>query len=232
MITAIRGALTPQLLPAYVAKIDDHIYIHELASDERHLLGRSDVSIIGSGSGVTTSAAHAVAAPAYGHILPSVDELRESFIEIRDRETRELITVIELLSPTNKTRGSDREQYIGKRNVILAHNPHLVEIDLLRGGERMPVEGLPDCDYMVFVSRSYERPRVELWPLALRDVLPTIPIPLRLGDRDATIDLERLLHEQYDAAGYESYVYRGRIQPPLSSADAGWAESLSAGMRH
>jgi hypothetical protein len=204
-ITAIRSALTPQIRPSYVAKIDDHIYIHELASDERYLLGRSDVSVVRSGGGTATATAHSVA-PAYGQIVPGVDQVREPYIEIRDRETRELIAVIEILSPTNKTPGSDREQYIGKRNVILSSNTHLVEIDLLRGGERMPVEGLAPCDYVVMVRRSYERPRIGLWPLSLRDPLPTIPVPLRIGDSDATIDLERLLHEQYDAAGYEEYM--------------------------
>lgn len=231
MIAAIRSGLTPQLRPNYAAKIDDHIYIHELSSDERYLLGRSDVSVLpttsSTGGVATADRTHAVIAPAYGQILPDVDEVRESFIEIRDRETRELITVIELLSPTNKAAGSDREQYIGKRKVILAHNPHLVEIDLLRGGARTPIEGLPSCDYLVMVSRSYERPRVELWPLALRDALPIIPVPLRQGDRDATIDLQRLLHEQFDAAGYEDYIYRGQPQPPLADDDAEWAKSRS-----
>ena len=109
----------------------------------------------------------------------SIDVL-ESFIEIRDRETREVVTVVELLSPTNKAPGSDREQYLGKRKVLLAGNTHVVEIDLLRSGQRAPVGEMPECDYVVMVSRSYERPRVELWPLALSDPLPTIPIPLRL----------------------------------------------------
>ena len=167
-------------------------------------------------------------APIYGHISPAVDQVHESFIEIRDRESRELITVVELLSPTNKASGSDREQYVGKRKTILAGNPHLVEIDLLRGGYRMPVEGLAACDYMVMVSRSYERPRVELWPVGLRDRLPMIPIPLRRGERDATIDLQQLLHEQFDAAGYADYIYRGHPQPPLSDAHAEWAAGLVA----
>jgi len=127
--------------------------------------------------------------------------------------------------PFIKDPGSDREQYVGERKAIFASNTHLVGIDLLRGGERMPVEGLPPCDYVVMVSRSYERPRVELWPLALRDLLPTIPVPLR-GDRDATIDLGPLLHQQYDAAGYEDYVYRSRPQPPLAETDAERAEPL------
>jgi hypothetical protein len=134
--------------------------------------------------------------------------------------------VIELLSPTNKAPGSDREQYIGKRKAILSSNTHLVEIDLLRGGQRMPIEELPACDYVVMVSRSYERPQVELWPFGVRDPLPLVPVPLRLGKRDATIDLSQLFREQFDAAGYENYVYRSSPQPPFSGPDAAWAEGL------
>ena len=137
-----------------------------------------------------------------------------------------MIAVIELLSPTNKASGSDREQYVGKRKAILASNTHLVEIDLLRGGERMPVQDLPASDYVVMVSRSYERPRVELWPIGLRDALPLIPVPLRQDDHDATIDLGRLLHEQFDAAGYEDYVYRTSPQPQLAAFEAVWAKEL------
>jgi hypothetical protein len=80
------------------------------------------------------------------------------------------------------------------------------------------------------VSRSYERPRVELWPVALRERLPLIPIPLRQGDRNATINLQQLLHEQFDAAGYADYIHRGHPQPPLSDAHAVWAAGLAARM--
>ena len=166
-------------------------------------------------------------APAYGQILPSVDPLHEPFIEIRDRETRELITVIELLSPTNKALGSDREQYIGKRKVILASNAHLVEIDALRGGERMPIQGLAACDYAVMVSRSYERPRVELWPLVC-DPLPTIPIPLRLGDRDATINLQRSFMNSTTRPATRIMSTAAIVEPPLFDAHAEWAAGLVA----
>ena len=232
-IPRIRDALAAQIRPVYLAKIDDHIYIHELSADKRVLVGRPDVSVSKShGSGGVATASRVVTAPAHGHIPPAVDRLHESFIEIRDRETREVVTVIELLSPTNKTHGSDREQYLGKRNVLLASNTHAVEIDLLRGGERAPVGEMPVCDYVVMVSRSYERPRVELWPVALSDPLPTIPIPLRLGDHDATIDLKRLLDEQYDAAGYEDYIYDSPPVPPLAAKDKAWADQLLSGPRH
>jgi hypothetical protein len=226
-IPRIAESLAAQIRPDYIATIDDHIYIHEMSGEERAFLGRPDVSVLHSGSSTATAPiSHAVAAPAFGHITPEVDALHESYLEIRDRETREVITVIELLSPTNKAPGSDRGQYLGKRKAILASNTHLVEIDLLRGGERMPVGDLPTSDYVVMVSRSNERPRVELWPIMLRDPLPLIPVPLRLGDRDATVDLGQLLHDQFDAAGYEDYVYHSSPHPPLSAPDVAWAEGL------
>jgi hypothetical protein len=226
-VSRIADSLARQISPEYIAKIDDHIYIHELSGEERSFLGRSDVSVRQTERSVATATvSRAVAAPASGRITPGVDILHEPYIEIRDRETFEVITVIELLSPTNKAAGSDREQYIGKRKAILRSNTHLVEIDLLRGGQRMPVEELPPCDYVVMVSRSYERPRVELWPFGLRDPLPLIPVPLRLGKSDATVDLGLLFREQFDAAGYENYVYRTGPQPALAAADLAWAEEL------
>src|SRR5262249_38575067 len=148
----------------------------------------------------------------------------------RDRNSRELITVLELLSPSNKKSGPDREQYLAKRRQLISSPVHLVEIDLLRGGPRLPVEDLPDCDYYALVSRVEERPRVGIWPVRLRDRLPVIPIPLRSPDPDARIDLQEVLHHLYDAAGYEDYIYTGAPQPPLHPQDAAWARELLPGM--
>ncbi len=103
---------------------------------------------------------------------------------------------------------------------------HFVEIDLLRGGSRMPVEGLSDCNYCVMVSRSYHRPKVELWPLSLREPLPIIPIPLKQEHADAVLNLQPLFHQQYDAAGYGDYIYRGTPRPLLSRDDDEWAKGL------
>lgn len=112
--------------------------------------------------------------------MPPVVEIeRESFVEIRDRRTRELITVIELLSPANKKPGPDREQYLAKRRQVLASPVHFVEIDLLRGGVRMPLEDFIECDYYAMVSRAEERPRAGVWAVSLADRLPEIPVPLR-----------------------------------------------------
>ena len=132
----------------------------------------------------------------------TVDVEHLSFVEIRDRQGRDLVTVIELLSPTNKRPGPDREQYLAKRRQLLASGVHLVEIDLLRGHPRLPLDDLPPCDYYVMVSRAEERPQAGLWPLGLRDPLPPIPVPLRAADPDASLDLQ---------AGPESDLRRRRV---------------------
>jgi hypothetical protein len=78
------------------------------------------------------------------------------------------------------------------------------------------------------VSRYEDRPNVGLWPLGLRDKLPTIPIPLLAQER-AVLDLQSALHQVYDAAGYEDYIYASEHHPPLQGADMEWAQRLIAG---
>jgi hypothetical protein len=228
-IARIANELTPMIRPKYHAKIDHNIYIHELSAEERYLLGRPDVAVLSTSrpAGVATTAMHREA-PVYGHVQPATDILREPFIEIRDNESRELVAAIEVLSPANKSIGADREQYIAKRRKLLSGSTHLVEIDLLRGGPRMPIEKLPQCDYVVMVGRSDEHPRVGLWPVRLKERLPEIPIPLRIGDPDVLLDLQPVVHSIYDAAGYEDYIYSGRPSPPLHPEDAKWAEEIIA----
>jgi hypothetical protein len=137
--------------------------------------------------------------------------------------TRQVVTVIELLSPTNKYAGPDRDQYLAKRRQVIRSRMHLVEIDLLRGGPRMPVAGLKACDYCVIVSRAEERPRVGLWELELRNPLPPVVVPLPPPRCQVLLDIQAVIHSVYDEAGYEYYIHNGQPQPPLSPEDADWA---------
>jgi hypothetical protein len=155
-----------------------------------------------------------------------VDVLRENFIEIRDRKSRELVTVIEILSPTNKRPGSDRDQLLNKRYQLLTSAAHYIEIDLLRGEPQLPIEELPPCDYYAMVSRVEQRPHVGLWPTNLRDPLPTIPVPLRDPAPDARLDLQAVLSRAYDAGGYEDHIYASEPEPSLPAADARWVHEL------
>ena len=150
----------------------------------------------------------------------------QSYLEIRDRLGRELVTVIELLSPSNKRAGADREAYLAKRRELLRSTAHLVEIDLLRGRSPMPSEDRPECDYSVMVSRAEKRRAADFWPIMLRDRLPVIPIPLRPPDDAVPVDLQEVLHRAYDGAGYERFIYGGSPEPGLSADDAAWAREF------
>ena len=130
-LSAIVAQLVPQVTPAYVVQMEEQLFIHELPAEEGRYLGRADIAV-GTGpwpgpSSRTTSGM--LAAPVEVR-FPAADVEQQRYIEIRDRRNRSLVTVIELLSPSNKRSGPDREQYLTKRGEILAGPAHLVEIDL------------------------------------------------------------------------------------------------------
>lgn len=223
-LSALRRHLAPQVGPKYFVQLEEHVYLHDLPPEPRRLIGRADLSVARPESAPTGQPAVGVLeAPAEVH-LPAQDIERVPFLEVRDRRGRELVAVIELLSPSNKRAGEDREQYLAKRRTLLRSPAHLVEIDLLRGGPPLPSEDRPECDYSVLVSRAARRPDAGFWPILLRDRLPVIPIPLRADDGDARVDLQEVLHRAYDGPGYEHFIYAGAPEPPLKSDDAAWAQ--------
>ncbi len=228
-LPAAREFLSPQVSPAYVVKLEENLYIHERGADERHLIGYGDVTVSRArATGPTGAVTAALTAPSR-ILLPHVDVVSESRLEIRDRRTRSLVTVIELLSPTNKRPGEDRHAYLCKRKGLLGSETHFVEIDLLRGWPRMPFAEPATGDYCVMVSRVEDRPRAEFWPIGLRERLPVIPIPLQDPHPDAQLDLQAVLHRVYDAAYYCDYIYDGSPWPRLSEEDAAWAREVATG---
>jgi hypothetical protein len=150
-------------------------------------------------------------------------------VEIRDVANRQLVCAIEVLSPANK-RGHGRRKYLLKRGRILQSSAHLIEIDLLRQGQRVPMEGaLPDVPYFAFVSRAQARPDVGVWPLKFNDRLPSLPVPLLPGDADVTLDLQAALTGVYDGVGYDLVL--DYAQPPpgtLTDDEAEWVRRVLA----
>lgn len=222
LVTAIADELTVQVRPNYIVLLEEQIYLHELTEETRSSAGRADVALAGRYRGTGPASSATLAAPVTGRLVEALDEERLGYVEIRDRNGRELVTVIELLSPANKRPGPDREQYLHKRRRLLRSTAHLVELDLLRNWPRMPVENLPACDYLVLISRSEERPDVDLWPVRIRESLPEVPVPLH-SPASVVLDLQSLVHNVYDAAGYEDYLYDSELDPSLSAADAAWS---------
>lgn len=227
-IARAREMLADKAGPNYAVKIETRLYIHELSAEERRYAGNADVSVSASPR-VEASAAIAVAEPLTAPMklsLPSTDIERYSWLEIRDQRNRRVVTAIELLSPTNKKPGPDRDDYLNKRALYFYGPAHFVEIDLRRGGTRPQPPALPPCDYYVLLSRIQERFDFGVWPIALRERLPVIPIPLALPDPDVRLDLQSVLDRTYDAAQYGNYIYADTPVPPLSPHDAAWAQQF------
>jgi Protein of unknown function (DUF4058) len=225
-LSAMRRLLAPQVGPKYIVQLEEHIYIHDLPPEQRQRLGTADLSLVERGGGRFGQGVLGILEAPAEIWLPEQDVEKVPFLEVRDRQGRDLVTVIELLSPSNKRAGDDREQYLAKRRELLRSPAHLVEIDLLRGWSPMPQEGRPDCDYSVMVSRAEKRRAADLWPIRLRDRLPLIPIPLRSPDNAAQVDLQEALHRAYDGPGYEHFIYYGEPEPALSANDMAWASQF------
>ena len=144
-----------------------------------------------------------------------------------DFENKKVVTVIEVLSPSNKVLGSrGRASFESKRREVLDSSTHWVEIDLLRSGERVWTRRpLPPCEYLVHVSRMSKRPKGLIWPIRLPQRLPSIPIPLKPEDPDASLELQTVLDTAYDRAGYDLSVdYSRDPTPPLPKEWEAWAD--------
>ena len=159
--------------------------------------------------------------------LPVIDRVRERFLEIRATADHELITVIEILSPSNKPPGEGRRQYEKKHEQVFETLTNLVEIDLLRGGAPLPMGKLPRSHYRILVSREWERPRGKLYTFNLPEPLPEIPIPLRRGETEPILALNDLLGNVYAEARYDLRInYANEPDPPLDAESARWARGL------
>ncbi len=156
------------------------------------------------------------------------EEFRESFVEIHTVEPeRRLVTCIEVLSPSNKRPHSPgREQYLRKRQALLLGEANLVEIDLLRGGDRMPMlDAWPNSPYRLLVGRWYKEAVCHVWPAHYRKVLPAFPVPLDRPDSDLILDLQPMIDGIYDRSRYGMDIdYTRPLDPPLGEADHVWLQ--------
>jgi len=226
-VPAIADRLERLVGEHYVVKIEVRLYLHELSAEERRYFAKADVGVVKAPVNVAIASPSATLTTAPLPLtLPAVEVERHASVEIRDRRNRRVVTVIELLSPTNKTPGPDHMDYLAKRSQLLAGRTHFVEIEMRRGGERPRLPDLPTCDYYVLVSRAEDRPKLGMWPVSLHDQLPAIPIPLSAPDHDVLLDLQELLHAVYDAANYGKYIYGETPDPPLRPDDAEWARQF------
>ena len=237
LIIGSQEALNPILRPRYVCRVELRVYV----SDE-DAPGRSplvpDVRVERSPGRKTASKTRTQPSLKTAEPLivptPMDEEVEEAFLKIIHVESEELVTIIEVLSPSNKVKGSSgRASFMSKRAAVMNTPVHWVEIDLLRAGTPSVTDPpLPASDYRILVSRGDARTRTRFWPVGVRQPLPVIPIPLRGKDPEVPLDLGAVLRSAYDRAAYDASVdYRKPPAPPLEGDDAKWARGLMRGSR-
>jgi hypothetical protein len=230
LIAALAESLSPQLRPKYSVSVEVRMY--ETSGEQSLLVGIPDVSIQGSVlNSEQPSSQVAVSTPPKQPIrviVPVPETIRQGYLEIREVGTKEVVTAIEVLSPVNKRPGKGRQTYENKRERVLASATHLVEIDLLRSWESMPLlANSSPSQYRILVSRGDFRPSADLYAFNLQEAIPPFPLPLRVGDTEPVIDLQALLTDIYDRAAYDLKLdYTATPVPPLSATDAAWANAL------
>lgn len=230
LITAIADELVPLVAPKYYVGLQRHAYL--LLAGDRINLGKPDVAI-----GMPTLPSGSWSpAPMLGDVgvldveVPMEEETEENYLEVREVKTGKLITVIEVLSPVNKSHPEGREEYVEKRNQILRTRTNLVEIDLLRDGQPMTVFGAnAKTHYRILVSPGWRRPHAKLYAFNVREPIPSFPLPLLPKDEQPLVPLNDILHNLYRRARFDLRLdYSAPPTPRLSLEDSQWAAQLLA----
>ncbi len=224
----IARQLAPKVRPKYVARTMRR-FITELPETVTITSASKapDVGITATSRQEPAGETTAVVAPSPIELATAMPErVPHTTVEIRDVAQQQLVTAIEVLSPANK-RGEGYREYLDKRGRILLSSAHLIEIDLLRTGRRVPMQTLlPSAPYFVLVSRAERRPIVEVWPIQLHMRLPVIAVPLLAGDADVQLDLQLALDTVYDTLNYDLSVdYSRPPEVPLDDEATAWARA-------
>ena len=231
LVVYLADQMEPLLSPRYIAAIEERVFIEgpdqQVIPDLWLRRTRSD-----------EAGGRLAVAEADEPVVVQVpeQEIRESYVEILDRHSgQSVVTVIEVVSPSNKFPGPGRESYLAKQREVRSSTAHLAEIDLLRTGRHVlavpewAARGRGPCEYLVCTNRAQgRRDLFELYPCRLRERLPRIRIPLAHGDPDVPLDLQAAVTRVYDAGSYQARIdYGSPCQPPLEPEDQKWASQLA-----
>jgi hypothetical protein len=242
LIGEIKTALVRSVPDHYVVRFGERSYVALVTSEdvgqiERHG-SQADVAVsLAPGVGGAQGAAATTRAP-----VPATDtadlpvtmraliemEFREAFVEVYElRPERHLVTTVEVLSPSNKGhRSPGWLRYCRKRQAHLEGSANLVEIDLLRGGRRMPMQDAwSDSPYYVLVARKESAPLCTVWPSHFLRPLPEIPVPLSPPDADVPLPLQPMIEAIYERSRYALDIdYHQPCRPRLARAHAQWLQ--------
>jgi hypothetical protein len=219
-----REAVADYLPDHYEARIDERVNLVEV-KPERIRRFEPDVAISrrpGSAGAAPTAVGVATVEPVVVPLLIE-EETRETYVQLLHRRDRTVVAILELLSPSNKD--PDSGTYLARRNTLLHRDVHVVELDLLQKGQRIPLrEAYPAGQYFTLVADATRRPDCDVYAWTMRQPLPPIPIPLRPPDSPVWIDLAAVFAITYERGRYARSI--DYSQPPpiaLRGDDLTWA---------
>lgn len=224
LISEMHYFLREALPPKYTVTMEERVIVEETIGDTaRQRYAIPDINVAGGDKSVEASAMEPDAA-AVTVLLPELRPARERFIEIRTPGLLASVTILEVLSHSNKRAGPGRRDYLDKRQRILESATHLVEIDLLRANNPMPIDGYDgDAPYRILISRNQDRPQAALYPFGMQSRFPTFPVPLLNKDDEPVIVLGEIFNDIYLRGYYERSVdYNEDPEGPLSGDDRVW----------
>lgn len=234
VILGLRTFLARRLRPEYRVATQERVYIME----EPVGYGTSnpdvripDAVVISTAAEPTGAAHRTMPEPSPDAIavgLPTTELVKERYIEVRRIKDGRVVAVIELLSPTNKVRDGRRE-YLAKRATVLYSETHLVEIDLLRQGEPMPMVGdVPASDYRILVADARRKePVADLYSFGIRRPIPNFIMPLANDAEGIAVDLNNVVNSVYSDGSFDLDInYQQDPEPPLSDDDRVWLDQL------
>jgi hypothetical protein len=229
----IRAHLNARIQPGYYATAVTYVTydVIEVAQSKPRAVS-PDVSVWSTELRSPMPGAMAVIDPPLAQsAVPLEVPMRLASVEVREAGVDTLVTAIEILSPINKRSGRERQKYLRKRRELLRSEVHVIELDLLRGGERSPLEiAVPPASYYVTLARIEHRPYVDVWPIQLAARLPVLPVPLTAPDPDVALALGAIVQAVYERGGYATRIdYAQPVPPPpLAPEQQAWVEHLLA----
>lgn len=233
LIAALADSITPLIAPQYYVAIERRG--HQPKSADRYSDDRSDGIDPRITHRMINSAPNYVPAvdPFYSEVgegrSATVDAADRSYLAIHDVASKSTVTIVEALSLAEKTEPDTRRRYERVRQRIVESTVNLVEIDLLREGAPL-VRTAPErsSDYRILISRTWTRPRAQLYTFSLRQPIPQFPLPLAEDESEPVIDFNGIVHSLYGRARYDLRIdYDVPPLPPLDPSDVDWAQSLA-----
>ena len=161
LASEIRADLNAHIRPAYFARLTPYTTYEVVEISRSRMQGiRPDVGVIREQPAPYYAGGAAVLDAPVESVASMEAPLEILSVEIYRTSDETLITAIEILSPVNKRPGHEAyRDYQRKRRELLRSDVHFIEIDLLRAGERSPLERpVPAAPYYISLSRANRRP--------------------------------------------------------------------------